>query len=104
MGGNASSHAKPGKRAASRSRDRAARGGQGQAPASASRAPVWAEPAREDYLWWQQADAKVFGHINALLEDILGSPDDIIPIVHRHTRAEERANGQFARRSAARGG
>ena len=74
MGRNPPSHAKPRQRGAAQSGDRPARGGQGQAAASAARAPVWSDDARQDYLWWQEKDPKVFARINALIEDIQRSP------------------------------
>ena len=74
MGRNAASHAKPGKRSTTRSRDRAAAGGKGQASAAARSAPIWSDQAREDYLWWQSRDKKTFTRINSLIEDIRRSP------------------------------
>ena len=74
MGRNPPSHAKSRQRGAPQPSDRSARGGQRQAPAAAARAPVWSDEARQDYLWWQEKDPKIFTRINALIEDIQRSP------------------------------
>ena len=73
MGRNPAPPAKPGERRAPRSRDRTARSGPRKATRVASRAPLWSDQAREDYLWWQAKDPKVFARINALIEDIARS-------------------------------
>jgi len=87
MGRNPPSRAKSAQRGAARSRDRAARGRQGQAPAVVVRAPIWAGAARQDYLWWQENDPKVVARIDALIEDIRRSPFSGIgkpePLRHR---------------------
>ena len=74
MGRNPPSHAKPGKRGTPEPRDRAAGSGKGQASAIAPRRPFWSDQAREDYLWWQENDPKLFARLNALIEDIGRSP------------------------------
>lgn len=74
MGRNPPSHAKPGKRGASESRDRAVGGRKGETPAVAARRPLWSDQAREDYLRWQQKDPKLFARVNALIEDIRRAP------------------------------
>lgn len=73
MGRNPPPHAKPGKRGPSESRDRTTGGGQGAAPAAAARKPLWSDQAREDYLWWQEKNPKLFARVNALIEDIMRS-------------------------------
>lgn len=74
MGRNAPSRAKPRQRQEAEPRDRSARGAQRQAHATSVRAPVWADEARQDYLWWQSKNQKVLARVNALIEDIRRSP------------------------------
>ncbi|MDP2829742.1 MAG: Txe/YoeB family addiction module toxin [Sulfuricellaceae bacterium] len=35
---------------------------------------IWSSAAWEDYLYWQSQDRKTLRRINALLQDMLGSP------------------------------
>jgi toxin YoeB len=71
MGRDRVSAKKPGKRPASKKRDRSARGGQG---APRKPALLWADEAREDYLWFAQHDPALHERINRLIEEIQKTP------------------------------